>query len=803
MSSDEQLSLKAVFQDGVTGPLGRVQGMLSRLGQNTAGKQVGDQWSAAGRQIAREWQVAGQEIAKASGHFSAAGPLLDRMVTRHGFSVGTMGGVGLASAGIAGLLKYGQGGFDLKALSGMSGLTPTQTAGLQRALGAAGMSQEESASAITQMMFGRDSTQRQSGGTWSFLVGKGRGDIARKLRDAKSMDEYVSIANNFLKSVDNDARRAEASAEMTGDALYGTRLRAMNEDVNVRRKRNEEQFGKEAEAKAKAGATILDQKSQTLDRLNNAGDTAGGWAFGIADGIFNAGRWLRSKTDALGVTSPTKRPLDPGSSDRLKALEAERDSLQEKYDWNEKNTSRDGVWGSQVARRQDELRQSIDRLNETIKKLQSGNPTVQQQSFNGAFGGATVQTAAFGGGIFAPRFGGGGFGGGGGWGGSGNYGLGGSGGGSGATSSGPAGGVKPLPIGDGPGTGHVADRNERAAYIMNKAKELGIDPKVALRVAQSEGFNSYVGDQGRSFGDWQLFTGGGLGNEALRKGINVRDPNTWKEQTDFALGHAKRHGWGAWNGAKKLGIHGFHGIEGAFAGGGVEGIRGSANHMRGQYGPAGANLTTITLDSGKKVTVHSAAAESFRGFLNELEGSGYKINSLGGHNHRNMRGSNRLSQHAYGNAIDINPGKNPMGPNLITDMPSNVSEMAGKWGLSWGGDWKRRKDAMHFEWTGRQPWKEQNGSLAGSGRLPADHAERFQDRDATAAEMMNRHYGVSGGGQGPSPAGKGMLNVRFENAPAGMKVDADKGSLFHDVEVTKVRQMGQTNFDARVKRGPV
>lgn len=142
--------------------------------------------------------------------------------------------------------------------------------------------------------------------------------------------------------------------------------------------------------------------------------------------------------------------------------------------------------------------------------------------------------------------------------------------------------------------------------------------------------------------------------------------------------------------------------------------RGSANHMHGQYGPAGSNLTTITTNSGRKVTVHKSAAENFKGFIDELEASGYKIKSLGGHAHRSIRGSNRLSQHAYGNAIDINPAQNPMGPTLITDMPKNISDMAAKYGLTWGGDWKRRPDAMHFEWNGRTMDDLRKNGVAGS-----------------------------------------------------------------------------------------
>ncbi|WP_316228285.1 phage tail tape measure protein [Bradyrhizobium sp. SZCCHNR1039] len=135
------------------------------------------------------------------------------------------------------------------------------------------------------------------------------------------------------------------------------------------------------------------------------------------------------------------------------------------------------------------------------------------------------------------------------------------------------------------------------------------------------------------------------------------------------------------------------------------GIRGGANFMRGQYGSPGQNLTTIMTASGKKLTVNAAAAESFRGFVDELEASGYKVNSLGGFSMRGKRMGGGWSQHAYGNAIDINPDQNKQDGTGRTTMPANVRDMAAKYGLSWGGDWSRRyNDPMHFEWMGKKPW---------------------------------------------------------------------------------------------------
>lgn len=104
------------------------------------------------------------------------------------------------------------------------------------------------------------------------------------------------------------------------------------------------------------------------------------------------------------------------------------------------------------------------------------------------------------------------------------------------------------------------------------------------------------------------------------------------------------------------------------------------------------------------VTVNKMAADSFSGFLGDLAQRGYLTPDVQGFNARAKTGGGGLSAHAYGNAIDINPGANPYeAAKLITNLPSDVSELAAKWGLTWGGDWNSPKDPMHFEWAGVNP----------------------------------------------------------------------------------------------------
>jgi hypothetical protein len=108
-------------------------------------------------------------------------------------------------------------------------------------------------------------------------------------------------------------------------------------------------------------------------------------------------------------------------------------------------------------------------------------------------------------------------------------------------------------------------------------------------------------------------------------------------------------------------------------------------------------LTSVRSKTGKSAQVNAEFAPRFQGIIDYLDSVGYKIYSLGGFVDRDVRGKPGVkSVHAHGGAIDINPAENPLGPNLVTDMPENVSAIAKKLGLGWGGNWTSVKDAMHF-----------------------------------------------------------------------------------------------------------
>jgi len=86
-------------------------------------------------------------------------------------------------------------------------------------------------------------------------------------------------------------------------------------------------------------------------------------------------------------------------------------------------------------------------------------------------------------------------------------------------------------------------------------------------------------------------------------------------------------------------------------------------------------------------------------------------------NYRTIAHSSRISQHAYGRAIDINPFQNPYvsksgnsQPEMASYNPdakgtitqsSQVVEIFKHHGWGWGGNWRGSKDYQHFSKNGR------------------------------------------------------------------------------------------------------
>jgi len=110
----------------------------------------------------------------------------------------------------------------------------------------------------------------------------------------------------------------------------------------------------------------------------------------------------------------------------------------------------------------------------------------------------------------------------------------------------------------------VADVNTIASYIYNRAREVGVNPNLALGIARFEGLNpNTLGSptfgnrdaRGYSFGPFQLFSGspdpsriepGGMAYEFKQRFGEAPSASNWQQQVDFSLDAMRRRGVGAW-----------------------------------------------------------------------------------------------------------------------------------------------------------------------------------------------------------------------------------------------------------------
>ncbi|MFM7773368.1 MAG: M15 family metallopeptidase [Candidatus Kapaibacterium sp.] len=130
-----------------------------------------------------------------------------------------------------------------------------------------------------------------------------------------------------------------------------------------------------------------------------------------------------------------------------------------------------------------------------------------------------------------------------------------------------------------------------------------------------------------------------------------------------------------------------------------------------------------------QIVVHASLADDVRDIFRDLDSAGFPVysvipivrfgwsddasiarNNTSGFNYRTVAGTNRLSLHAHGRAIDLNPflnpyltpGKRPLrpydprSPGTIVRGDAVYTAFV-KRGWTWGGDWKNEKDYQHFE----------------------------------------------------------------------------------------------------------
>lgn len=108
-------------------------------------------------------------------------------------------------------------------------------------------------------------------------------------------------------------------------------------------------------------------------------------------------------------------------------------------------------------------------------------------------------------------------------------------------------------------------------------------------------------------------------------------------------------------------------------------------------------MAVISAGSGARFRVNADHAARFQGLVADLEAAGVEIKpeQSGGYANRNIAGTSKKSEHAFGRAIDLNWSENARGTAGKLD-PELARSLAAKHGLKWGGDWKN-PDPMHFE----------------------------------------------------------------------------------------------------------
>lgn len=147
------------------------------------------------------------------------------------------------------------------------------------------------------------------------------------------------------------------------------------------------------------------------------------------------------------------------------------------------------------------------------------------------------------------------------------------------------------------------------------------------------------------------------------------------------------------------------------------------------------NRETLAGLAAGQLRTHVAAQPLFEGFLREIAANGYEVHDAGGYSFRCTSGNggwscpsgdpDDLSNHAWGLAVDMNAGTNPIRQYtaiggvtacqtpMETDLPQWVIRTAEKWGLYWGGyGWNNGctdlttertsvyRDPPHFEFRG-------------------------------------------------------------------------------------------------------
>ncbi|POR40228.1 hypothetical protein [Methylobacterium sp. V23] len=574
--ADDRLRLVAEVQDGFTGPLGKLETALGRTAR--AGTQ-------AGKDLKKDFDGFHGSIGKANTALQNMTPVLSGL-----------GVAGLATGVSLGAVTAALGGFSkgtqqLAIMSKETGLAVDQLRAFSALGERFGVSAETMQGGVRKFADEMSSLRKRYGETYSSLQAMNLGEMVEKMITSPNMKAAL---DNFMESVSQigDPVKRRKVVEMV---LGSDQIAAVAGQVSGRYRAVMDEILKAQGTTTDAQVKAAQRFEETLSRLRENMDGLRTQALGPLLVEFNRFVATLNTPDALKFIS--------GEIEGFKKLIADTVAEFQKLD----------KLGESLKGGKFDLKGNTDRELETIARLfgaiknalgLGGAPSVQQQSFGGVGfgngggfgGGPLIQKAGYGG-ISAP---GGGYGGGGyrgvgsipplglpspldaSGGGNPNVTGGGAGRGYGGAVLAPSEGgtTLPGPLGGARSVPGISARDMRnvhpeiAAYIRNSAARHGIDPNVALRIANSEGLRGSTptrmtpGDPDAdkrftSFGPFQLHYAGrgngmggrGLGDAYTREtGHHASDATYWKEQIDFAMKHARKGGWGPWHGRIGAGI---------------------------------------------------------------------------------------------------------------------------------------------------------------------------------------------------------------------------------------------------------
>jgi peptidoglycan hydrolase-like protein with peptidoglycan-binding domain len=132
---------------------------------------------------------------------------------------------------------------------------------------------------------------------------------------------------------------------------------------------------------------------------------------------------------------------------------------------------------------------------------------------------------------------------------------------------------------------------------------------------------------------------------------------------------------------------------------------------------------------------------------------------------RAIRGSDQPSNHSWGLAVDLDAPTNPMSsdPGVSHTIGSYATAIAARNGFRWGGDYRGRKDFMHFEFLGTPS---SAAALAADGPaepgMPMAYPGQALRRGSPSAPpVWAVQEGLAGAGVGYT-AGRGPFGPRTE-----------------------------------------